>query len=187
MFNKVILVGHIVRDIDLRYTQGGTAIGNSSIAVNKKWTDNNGTKQDKTMFVEITFFGKSAEIASQYLRKGSKTLIEGELDFQQWTDNNGQNRSKHVVLVNSMEMLGSNENPTQPNNGYQNNNVRSQTPQQSGYSQNNSGYSQQSNYQNNQQYQAKPQAPQQRQESYSEIPNIDSNVDDDFNKSEIPF
>lgn len=58
MFNKVILVGHIVRDIDLRYTQGGTAIGNSSIAVNKKWTDNNGTKQDKTMFVEITFFGK---------------------------------------------------------------------------------------------------------------------------------
>lgn len=139
MFNKVILVGHIVRDIDLRYTQGGTAIGNSSIAVNKKWTDNN-----------------------------------------------GQNRSKHVVLVNSMEMLGSNEN-TQPNNGYQNNNVRSQTPQQNGYSQNNSGYSQQSNYQNNQQYQAKPQAPQQRQESYSEIPNIDSNVDDDFNKSEIPF
>lgn len=139
MFNKVILVGHIVRDIDLRYTQGGTAIGNSSIAVNKKWTDNN-----------------------------------------------GQNRSKHVVLVNSMEMLGSNEN-TQPNNGYQNNNVRSQTPQQNGYSQNNSGYSQQSNYQNNQQYQAKPQAPQQRQESYSEIPNIDSNVDDDFSKSEIPF
>lgn len=139
MFNKIILVGHIVRDIDLRYTQGGTAIGNSSIAVNKKWTDNN-----------------------------------------------GQNRSKHVVLVNSMEMLGSNEN-TQPNNGYQNNNVRSQTQQQSGYSQNNSGYSQQSNYQNNQQYQAKPQAPQQRQESYSEIPNIDSNVDDDFSKSEIPF
>ena len=186
MFNKVILVGHIVRDIDLRYTQGGTAIGNSSIAVNKKWTDNNGTKQDKTMFVEITFFGKSAEIASQYLRKGSKTLIEGELDFQQWTDNNGQNRSKHVVLVNSMEMLGSNEN-TQPNNGYQNNNVRSQTPQQNGYSQNNSGYSYQSNYQNNQQYQAKPQVQQQRQESYSEIPNIDSNVDDDFSKSEITF
>ena len=185
MFNKVVLVGNLTRDVELRYINTGLAVGRSAIAVTRKYSTN-GEKREEICFVDITFFGKSAEIANQYLTKGSKLLIEGVLKFEQWTDNNGQNRSKHVVLVNSMEMLGSNEN-TQPNNGYQNNNVRSQTPQQNGYSQNNSGYSQQSNYQNNQQYQAKPQAPQQRQEGYSEIPNIDSNVDDDFSKSEIPF
>lgn len=119
--NKVILLGRLVRDIDLRYTQGGAAIGNSAIAVTRKYTLN-GEKREETCFIDITFFGKQAETANQYLNKGSKLLVEGRLKFDQWTDNNGQNRSKHTVAVENMTMLGE---PKQSNQGYQ------QRPQQS--------------------------------------------------------
>jgi len=105
MFNKIVLVGHLTRDIELRYTQGGAAIGSCGIAVTRKYTLN-GEKREETCFVDIVFFGKQAEIANQYLSKGSKLLIEGRLKFDQWTDNNGQNRSKHTVAVENMEMLG---------------------------------------------------------------------------------
>ena len=87
MFNKVVLVGNLTRDIELRYTTSGVAIGNSSIAVTRKITSN-GERRDETSFIDISFFGKSAEIANQYLNKGSKLLIEGRLKFDQWTDNN---------------------------------------------------------------------------------------------------
>ncbi len=131
MFNKIVLVGNLTRDIELRYTQGGAAIGSSGIAVTRKYTLN-GEKREETCFVDITFFGKQAEIANQYLSKGSKLLVEGRLKFDQWTDNNGQNRSKHTVVVENMEMLGE---PKQSNQGYQ----------QGGYSQNsNQGYPRQS-------------------------------------------
>ena len=115
MFNKVVLVGNLTRDIELRYTTSGVAIGNSSIAVTRKITSN-GERRDETCFIDISFFGKSAEIANQYLNKGSKLLIEGRLKFDQWTDNNGQNRSKHSIAVESMEMLG---DAKQNNQGYQ--------------------------------------------------------------------
>ena len=120
MFNKIVLVGHLTRDIELRHTQGGAAIGSCGIAVTHKYTLN-GEKREETCFVDIVFFGKQAEIANQYLSKGSKLLIEGRLKFDQWTDNNGQNRSKHTVAVENMEMLG---DAKQNNQGYQ----------QSGYS-----------------------------------------------------
>ena len=159
MFNKVVLVGNLTRDIELRYTTSGVAIGNSSIAVTRKITSN-GERRDETCFIDISFFGKSAEIANQYLNKGSKLLIEGRLKFDQWTDNNGQNRSKHSIAVESMEMLGSN-NQTQQG-GYQSN-------------------------QYNRQQEARPQAaPQRKQESYSEVPDIDVDADS-FNNEEIPF
>lgn len=105
MFNKIVLVGHLTRDIELRYTQGGAAIGSSGIAVTRKYTLN-GEKREETCFIDITFFGKPAEIANQYLNKGSKLLVEGRLKFDQWQDSNGQNRSKHSVVVEVMEMLG---------------------------------------------------------------------------------
>ena len=103
--NRVILLGRLVRDIDLRYTQSGAAIGSAGIAVTRKYTLN-GEKREETCFIDITFFGKQAEIANQYLSKGSKLLVEGRLKFDQWTDNNGQNRSKHTISVENMEMLG---------------------------------------------------------------------------------
>ena len=128
MFNKIVLVGHLTRDIDLRYTQGGAAIGSSGIAVTRKFSVN-GEKREETCFIDITFFGKQAEIANQYLSKGSKLLVEGRLKFDQWTDNNGQNRSKHTVAVENMEMLGGGQQQgghnQNSNQGYQ------QRPQQS--------------------------------------------------------
>ncbi len=136
MFNKVVLVGNLTRDIELRYTTSGSAIGNSGIAVTRRF-NTNGEKREETCFIDISFFGKAAEIANQYLSKGSKLLVEGRLKFDQWTDNNGQNRSKHSIVVENMEMLGGNGGAGGQNQG--------------GFNQNNS-YSQQRNYGSNNNY-----------------------------------
>lgn len=107
MFNKVILVGNLTRDIELRYSQSGSAIANTAIATSRKFTVN-GEKKEETCFADITFFGRSGEIANQYLRKGSKILVEGRLSFEQWVDKtSGQKRSKHSVIVETMQMLDS--------------------------------------------------------------------------------
>lgn len=106
MFNKIILVGNLTRDIELRYSQGGMGIANTAIATSRKFTVN-GEKKEEICFVDITFFGRSAEVANQYLRKGSKILVEGRLNFDQWVDQNGQKRSKHSVIVETMQMLDS--------------------------------------------------------------------------------
>ena len=107
MYNKIILVGNLTRDIELRYTQSSLAIASTAIATSRKYTSN-GEKKEEVCFVDITFFGRSAEIANQYLRKGSKILVEGRLIFDQWTDQqSGQKRSKHSVSVDSMQMLNS--------------------------------------------------------------------------------
>ena len=123
MFNKVVLVGNLTRDIELRYAQSGSAIGLSGIAVTRKFNVN-GEKREETCFIDIAFYGRTAEIANQYLSKGSKVLVEGRLKLEQWVDQNGQNRSKHSVQVENMEMLGSNPN-SQENSAY------AQTHQQS--------------------------------------------------------
>ncbi|WP_314300605.1 single-stranded DNA-binding protein [Campylobacter showae] len=119
MFNKIVLVGHLTRDIELRYTQGGAAIGSCGIAVTRKYTLN-GEKREETCFIDITFFGKQAEIANQYLSKGSKLLVEGRLKFDQWQDSNGQNRSKYTVAVENMEMLGDGQRAGNNQGGYSN-------------------------------------------------------------------
>jgi single-strand DNA-binding protein len=106
MYNKVILVGNLTRDIELRYSQGGMGISKTALATSRKFTVN-GEKKEEICFVDITFFGRSAEVANQYLRKGSKILVEGRLNFEQWVDQNGQKRSKHSVTVETMQMLDS--------------------------------------------------------------------------------
>lgn len=129
MFNKVILVGNLTRDIDLRYTSNGIAYARSAIAVTRRFMSN-GEKSEETCFIDISFFGRVAEVANQYLSKGSKILVEGRLRFEQWQDSSGQNRSKHSVFVESMEMLGGSNNvqkATQPTNTpKQNNNFNKQ-------------------------------------------------------------
>ena len=120
------MIGHLARDIELRYTQSQMAIGKTAIAVTRKYTLS-GEKREETCFIDITFFGKQAEIANQYLGKGSKLAFEGYLKFEQWQDNNGQNRSKHSIAVESMEMLGE---PKQSNQGYQQSGYSNQRPQQ---------------------------------------------------------
>lgn len=117
MFNKVILVGNLTRDIELKYTNGGTALAKTAIATTRKFTVN-GERKEEVCFVDITFFGRSVEIANQYLRKGSKCLVEGRLMFEQWTDQQGQKRSKHSVTVESMQMLDSKADGQRENHGY---------------------------------------------------------------------
>ncbi|OHE16009.1 MAG: single-stranded DNA-binding protein, partial [Sulfurimonas sp. RIFOXYB2_FULL_37_5] len=116
MYNKVILVGNLTRDIELRYSQGGMGIASTGLATSRKFTVN-GEKKEEVCFVDITFFARSAEIANQYLRKGSKILVEGRLNFDQWVDQNGQKRSKHSVVVETMQMLDS-KNDNQNANDY---------------------------------------------------------------------
>jgi single-strand DNA-binding protein len=106
MFNKVILVGNLTRDIELRYSQTGMGIAKAAIATSRKFSTN-GEKKEEVCFIDITFFGRSAEVANQYLRKGSKILVEGRLTLDQWVDQNGQKRSKHSVTVETMQMLDS--------------------------------------------------------------------------------
>lgn len=134
MFNKVVLVGNLTRDIEMRYAQSGSAIGSSAIAVTRRFTAN-GEKREETCFIDISFYGRTAEIANQYLAKGSKILIEGRLRFEQWSDQNGQNRSKHSVQVENMEMLGNSNGPQQGgnlgNNNFSNNNYNGNYENQS--------------------------------------------------------
>ena len=123
MYNKVILVGNLTRDIELRYSQAGMAIANTALATSRKFTTN-GEKKEEVCFVDITFFSRSAEIANQYLHKGSKILVEGRLNFDQWTDQNGQKRSKHSIVVETMQMLDSKQDsqaqaPQQTQQSYQ--------------------------------------------------------------------
>lgn len=112
MYNKIIMVGFLSRDIELRYSQGGMAIANTAIATSRKFTVN-GEKKEEVCFVDITFFARSAEVANQYLRRGSKILVEGRLNFDQWVDQNGQKRSKHSVVVETMQMLDTKGSSTQ--------------------------------------------------------------------------
>ena len=166
MFNKTVLVGNLTRDVELRYAANGNAIGNSAIAVSRKYTNNNGAQVEEVMFIDITFFGKIAEVANQYLRKGSKLLVEGRLKFDQWTDNNGQNRSKHSVVVENMEMLGSPQNQQQQGGnagGYAQPQQQGYAPQQAGYAQPQQGYAQPAAQQRQAAPQQRAAAPAQRQ------------------------
>jgi single-strand DNA-binding protein len=110
MFNKVIMVGNLTRDIELKYLPTGSAIAKSAIATSYKYKSTTGEQKDEVCFLDFNIFGRSAEIANQYLKKGSKVLLEGRLVFEQWTDSNGGTRSKHSLRVDTMKMLGDNSN-----------------------------------------------------------------------------
>ena len=114
MFNKVVMVGNLTRDIELRYTQRGSAIANTGMATSRKFTAN-GERKEEVMFIDITFFGRSAEVANQFLRKGSKILVEGRLKLDTWVAQDGSKRSKHSVIVETMQMLDSKQDTMQDN------------------------------------------------------------------------
>jgi len=107
MYNKVVLVGNLTRDVEVRYSQSGAAIGKVGIATSHKWKSQTGEQKEEVMFIDLTFFGRTAEIANQYLRKGSKVLVDGRLVLEQWTAQDGTKRSKHSITVESMKMLDS--------------------------------------------------------------------------------
>jgi len=129
--NKIILIGNLSKDIEVKYTPSGTAVAKFSLAVNRNYTDST-TKEKKqeVMFIDVTVFGRAGETANQYLKKGSKVLIEGRLVLNQWTDQSGQKRSKHEVICEKMEFLGCKNDNNQGNYQTQQTQARPQQPQQ---------------------------------------------------------
>lgn len=107
--NKVILVGHLGRDPELRYTPGGTAVANFSLATNEAWTDKSGEKQERTEWHRIVVWGKQAEIAGEYLKKGKQIFIEGSLQTREWNDREGNKRQTTEIRAQRLIMLGRGE------------------------------------------------------------------------------
>ena len=172
MYNKVTMVGNLTRDIEIKYLPSGTAVSKSAIATSYKYKSQSGEQKEEVCFLDISFFGRSAEIANQYLRKGSKVLLEGRLVFEQWTAQDGTTRSRHSLRVEEMKMLDSKSSSEGGNY--------------------NSSYQNQGNHQPQVEYQdasGNTYHPQQRQQQQSQqnqrkeytIPEID--LEDD----EIPF
>lgn len=107
-FNKVILMGNVTRDPELRYTQGGTSVCEIGLAVNHRYKDRDGNVKEDVTFVDVTLWGRTAEIAGEYLAKGRPVMIEGRLQMDSWEDKQtGQKRTKLKVVGESMQLLGS--------------------------------------------------------------------------------
>ncbi|MBU3005079.1 single-stranded DNA-binding protein [Paraglaciecola arctica] len=171
--NKVILVGNLGKDPEVRYTPNGKAVANLTLATSESWKDQSGQMQEKTEWHRVSMFGKLAEIAGEYLRKGSQVYIEGKLQTRKWQNKEGQDQYTTEIVLDPfngvMQMLGGRggsqseggfqgqQRPAQqPNQGYQ------QAPQQ--------GYQQAP--QQNQQYQKPPAQgnPQQSNQGFNQAP-----------------
>jgi len=197
--NKVILVGNLGKDPEVRYTPNGKAVANLTLATSESWKDQSGQIQEKTEWHRVSMFGKLAEIAGEYLRKGSQVYIEGKLQTNKWKDQQGQDRYTTEVVLDPfngvMQMLGGKGGQSnQSEGGYQNQQRPASPPQQ------NQGVNQDTNQgQPAPQYQQRPnqggsapsnqganqgtnQAPQQGQNKPAPMAEPDFDFDDD-----IPF
>jgi len=105
--NKVILVGNLGADPETRFLPGGDAVANVSIATSETWKDKSGEKQEHTEWHRVSFFGKTAEIAGEYLKKGSPVYIEGRIRTRKWQDKEGQDRYSTEIVADRMQLLGS--------------------------------------------------------------------------------
>jgi single-strand DNA-binding protein len=105
--NKVILIGNLGKDPEVRYLPSGDAVANISIATTETWKDKAGEKQEKTEWHRVAMFSKLAEIAGEYLKKGSQVYIEGRLETRKWTDKEGHERYSTEIKADRMQMLGS--------------------------------------------------------------------------------
>lgn len=108
--NKVILVGNLGRDPEMRYMPNGDAVANFSIATTDSWKDKAGVKQERTEWHRISMFGKLAEIAGEYLKKGSSCYVEGKLQTREWDDKEGNKRTTTEIIADRMQMLGGRSN-----------------------------------------------------------------------------
>ncbi|HXM96629.1 MAG TPA: single-stranded DNA-binding protein [Candidatus Dormibacteraeota bacterium] len=104
--NKVILVGRLGRDPETRYTSGGQAVANFSVATDETFKDRNGERQKRTEWHKIVVWGKQAEIAQQYLKKGSLLFLEGRIQSREWQDKEGQKRTSFEIVASNFRMLG---------------------------------------------------------------------------------
>ncbi|MEZ8349873.1 single-stranded DNA-binding protein [Vibrio splendidus] len=176
--NKVILVGNLGNDPEIRYMPNGGAVANITIATSESWRDKaTGEQREKTEWHRVALFGKLAEVAGEYLRKGSQVYIEGQLQTRKWQDQSGQDRYTTEVVVQGfngvMQMLGGRAQGGMGNNQQQGSWGQPQQPQQQQQAQ------QQYSAPAQQQPKAPQQAPQQAQPQYNEPP---MDFDDD-----IPF
>lgn len=105
MINKVILIGNLGNDPEMRYTQTGKQVCNFSVATTERWTGPDGNKQEQTEWHKIVAWGRLAEICGQYLRKGGRVYIEGKLQTRKWQDQNGQDRYATEIVANDMKMM----------------------------------------------------------------------------------
>ncbi|MCW8109837.1 single-stranded DNA-binding protein [Alteromonas ponticola] len=174
--NKVILVGHLGNDPEVRYMPNGNAVANLSLATSESWKDQQGQVQEKTEWHRLTMYRRLAEIAGEYLKKGAQIYVEGKLQTRKWQDQQGQDRYTTEIIVDQMQMLGGRQeggNPGNAGGGYQ------QRPQNSG----NQGYNQQGGYapQANQGG-GRPPQPSNQSNAKPAMPEPDFDFDDD-----IPF
>ncbi len=105
-FNKILLVGNLTRDPQLSYLPSEAAVVDFGLAVNRRWTGQDGSQRNETCFVDCRMFGKRAEVINKYCKKGNPLLVEGRLTFDSWTAQDGTRRSKHRVTVENFEFLG---------------------------------------------------------------------------------
>ena len=149
-FNKIMLMGNIVRDPEVRYTTGGTAICNTSMAINERYRTAQGEEREETCFIDLTIWGKQGETLKQYVKKGDPLFVEGSLKLEQWQDKaTGANRSKHTVKVDRFQFLprtggAAPQGGGSPQQG-------NQQPQGGGYGQQQGGFGQQAQNQGHQQ------------------------------------
>lgn len=117
--NKVILVGNLGRDPEVRYSPSGQAVANVTLATSESWKDKNtGEKQERTEWHRVVFFGRLAEIAGEYLKKGAQIYIEGRLQTRKWQDKEGNDRYTTEIVANEMQMLGSRSGAGQPSENF---------------------------------------------------------------------
>ncbi len=108
--NKAILIGHLGKDPEVRQLQNGDAVANITLATTETWKDKSGAKQERTEWHRATFYGRTAEIVGQYLKKGSQIYVEGRLQTRKWTDKNGIERYTTEIIAKEMRMLDSAKN-----------------------------------------------------------------------------
>lgn len=178
--NKVILVGNLGNDPEVRYMPNGNAVANLSLATSESWKDQQGQVQERTEWHRLTMYRRLAEIAGEYLRKGSQIYVEGKLQTRKWQDQSGQDRYTTEIIVDQMQMLGGRQQDGNMGGGggYQ------QRPQQNqgGYQQQGGGYQQQQGGGYQQQQPAAQQAPAQQPAQKPPMAEPDFDFDDD-----IPF
>lgn len=130
MLNKVLMLGNLTRDVEHKTLSSGSAVAKFSIAVSFKYKDRQGDPKEEVCYIDVNTYGKQAEIASQYLKKGSKVLVEGRLVLEQWLDGaSGQKRSKHTLSCESFQMLGQKESEA-PSHYYEIGNSSTNEPKQ---------------------------------------------------------
>ena len=117
MINKAIIVGALGRDPETRYAPDGGAVTNISVATSERWKDKNGESKEATEWHRVVFFGKLAEIAGEYLAKGSQVYIEGKIKTREWTDKDGAKKYTTEIIAGEMKMLGGKQEGDGPSRG----------------------------------------------------------------------